>query len=258
VGRPPGLPPGDSIGAPRPAPGEAWALLLDVDGTLFEMSGHPGRIAADAHLHRLLGRLLARCDGALALVSGRSIADLDRIFHPRILAAAGQHGLERRDARGRVHRHDGASQLLRTALARLRRVEAARPGVLLEDKGASLAVHYRLAPAHGPAVERVTAEIARRLGPRFEMTPGKMVCELRPAGRDKGTAIAEFLREPPFRGRRPVFVGDDRTDEFGFALVNRRGGHTIKVGAEPSAAAWRLADAAAVRRWLASVARALR
>jgi len=121
-----------------------------------------------------------------------------------------------------------------------------------------LALHYRTAPAAAASVTAVMARVAADLGPRFETLRGAMVVEVRPAGRHKGTAIAAFLRESPFRTRTPVFVGDDRTDEAGFAVVNRRGGHTIKVGTAPSVATYRLSDPHGVRRWLGRVARALR
>lgn len=242
--------------APLPEPGDRWALLLDVDGTLLEIAARPDDVVADPQLNQLLCDLHDRCGGALAIISGRSIADVDRVFHPHILPAAGQHGLERRDAAGRVHRH-GASDGLRLALARLRRFEAHHPGIVVEDKGASLALHYRMAPdAAGPAIDLVT-RVAAELGSRFETLSGAMVIEVRPAGRDKGTAIGDFLREPPFQDRVPVFVGDDRTDEFGFALVNRCSGHTVKVGPGASSATWRLPDASGVRQWLARVVQAI-
>lgn len=249
---------GGAVGqAPLPARAERWALLLDIDGTLFDLVDRPTDVLAGPVLLRLLGRLHRGCEGALALISGRSIADIDRVFRQHPFPAAGQHGLERRDARGRVHRHDGICVALREAIERLRRFEARNPGVLVEDKGASLAVHYRMAPACAEAVSEIMGKVAADLGPQFELLPGVMVLELRPAGRHKGTAIAEFLREPPFRGRTPVFVGDDCTDEHGFRLVNRRGGHTVKVGSGLSVATHRLSDAPGVRRWLARVARLL-
>jgi trehalose 6-phosphate phosphatase len=244
--------------APLPAAGDRWALLLDVDGTLLEFLERPQDVVAGPSLQRLLAGLADRCGGALALISGRTIADLDRVFPARTFPAAGQHGLERRDAAGRVHRHAGGGGGLGAALACLRRFEARHPGVLLEDKGASVAIHYRAVPALGPDAVALVARVAATLGPRFEVLHGAMVVELRPAGRDKGSAIAEFLREAPFRGRTPVFIGDDRTDEFGFVLVNRRRGLTIKVGPAPTAATHRLPDAAAVRQWLTQIARRLR
>ena len=239
---------------PLPGAHARWALLLDVDGTLLALRDHPLLVRADRTLLRLLDRLAARVGGAFALVSGRSVADLDRIFAPRMWPAAGQHGLERRDATGQLHYRVGAERQIEHAAIRLRRFVANHPGMLLEHKGASLAVHYRLAPSRAQEVARALDAVVAELGPRFEIVEGKMVREVRPVGRNKGTAIAAFLREAPFAGRCPVFVGDDRTDEFGFALVNRAGGHSIKVGPGATEATWRLPGPQAVRRWLAQVA----
>jgi trehalose 6-phosphate phosphatase len=121
---------------------------------------------------------------------------------------------------------------------------------VLEDKGVNFALHFRSAPELGEQTQAAVRGLARELGGEFEVQLGKMVVELRPSGKDKGVAISEFLAETPFRGRTAVFVGDDLTDEIGFELINRVGGHSVKVGPGESAARWRLADAAAVRAWL--------
>ena len=123
-------------------------------------------------------------------------------------------------------------------------------GLVLEDKGASVALHFRLAPQLEQAALDAVREASAPLGSAVQVQGGKMVWELKPAGADKGTAIEEFMREPPFAGRTPVFLGDDVTDEHGFRVVNRLGGHSIKVGAGDSAARWRLPDPAAARAWL--------
>ena len=140
---------------------------------------------------------------------------------------------------------------LKVAAARLAAFAAAHPGLLLEDKGRSLALHYRLAPQLEGEARALVGEVLAGLGEGFELQRGKMVLELRPGGRDKGSAIAEFMAEAPFRGRVPAFVGDDLTDEFGFGVVNGMGGVSVKVGEGASQARWRIADAAAVRAWLA-------
>ncbi len=248
-------------GAPAPeaqdgAPGldARTALFLDVDGTLVALAEHPDAVHVDAQLLALLERLREAMGGALALVSGRSLEALDRLFAPQRFAAAGQHGAERRAADGSLHRHAPLAPRLHEAAARLRALAAANPGLLLEEKGSSLAVHYRHAPAAGPLVEAEARRVLEALGGDFELQAGKLVFEVKPSGRDKGTAIAEFLGEAPFAGRTPVFVGDDLTDELGFASVNRLGGASVKVGAGPTAARWRLPDAAAVRQWLAGCA----
>jgi trehalose 6-phosphate phosphatase len=231
-----------------------WALFLDVDGTLLDHADSPDAVSVEPALRALLARLLAATRGALALVSGRPVADLARLFAPLEIPAAGQHGTERRAADGSVHRHAPPRARLREAASRLARLAAPHAGLLLEDKGMTLALHYRRAPALAGRVEREMRAVAAALGDAFELQAGKFVWELKPSGRDKGVAIAEFLREAPFRGRLPVFLGDDLTDEQGFALVNRLGGHSVKVGPGPTGARWRLADAAAVRGWLAQYA----
>ncbi|HVC10661.1 MAG TPA: trehalose-phosphatase [Burkholderiales bacterium] len=233
-----------------PAPSPSWAFFLDIDGTLLELAERPDMVHVDAALVKLLGRLQQAAGGALALISGRSIADVDTLFTPLELAVAGQHGIERRDAAGRTHQHAFPRELLRAAAVRLHAFAAAHPGLLLEDKGHSLALHYRQAPQLADAARAEAAAAAAELGHEFELLAGKMVFELKPGGRDKGKVIEEYMQEAPFRGRAPVFVGDDLTDEYGFGVVNRMGGHAIKVGAGRSAARWRLADAQAVRAWL--------
>jgi trehalose 6-phosphate phosphatase len=227
-----------------------WALFLDVDGTLLEHAERPEQVRAEPAVLRLLEALCRGSGGALALISGRSIADLDRLFAPLRLPLAGQHGIERRDAGGRLHRHAFPADLLRRAAARIGEFAARHQGLLFEDKGYNLALHFRRAPQLAGAAQSAVRQAAAQLGGEFEVQEGSMVVELKPSGRDKGMAIAEFMREPPFAGRTPVFVGDDLTDEHGFGVVNRLGGHAVKVGPGASAAPYRLADAAAVRAWL--------
>lgn len=233
---------------------ERPALFLDFDGTLVAHENHPAAVAIDAELRRLMEGLRASTGGALALISGRSIADIDALFAPARFAVAGQHGAERRSADGSMHRHAPAAQRLRGPLEELRRFVARHPGLLLEEKGTSVALHYRNAPGLEEAAGNEARRALAAIGDEYELQGGKFVLELRPSGRDKGTAIAGFLGEPPFAGRAPVFVGDDLTDELGFELVNLRGGTTVKVGAGPTRAQWRLADASAVRRWLGEFA----
>ncbi len=233
-----------------PAFSARWAFFLDIDGTLLELAERPERVRVDAALVRLLGELHRAAGGAVALISGRSVAGVDALFAPLELPVAGQHGIERRDGAGHMHRHVGALEPLRRAAARLQAYAAARPGLALEDKGASLALHYRQAPKLVDEARAAMAAVAAALGEAFELQGGKMVLELKPGGRDKGSVIEEFMHEAPFRGRTPVFVGDDLTDEYGFGVVNRMGGHAIKVGAGASTARWRLAGTRAVRAWL--------
>jgi trehalose 6-phosphate phosphatase len=233
-----------------PAFSPNWAIFLDMDGTLLEHVERPDAVRADAALGKLLVELQEATGGALALISGRPIAVLDVLFAPLRLAVAGQHGIERRGADRIMHRHTFPLEPLRRATRQLGEFAARHAGLLLEDKGHSLALHFRLAPELAGAAREAVANALSTLGPDFEMQAGKLVFEIKPGGRDKGTAIEAFMAEAPFAGRLPVFVGDDASDEYGFANVNRMGGHAIKVGPGPSNARWRVADAAAVRKWL--------
>jgi trehalose 6-phosphate phosphatase len=227
------------------------ALFLDIDGTLLEIAETPMSVRVEPGTIELLGRLQERLGGALALISGRPIADVDRLFAPLRLPVAGQHGTERRDGDGRFHRHDApliALDRLRDAIARF---AATTPGVLVEDKGLSIAVHYRRAPLYASRIREFLEEALRGSDDDLGLQAGKMVLEVKPTGRNKGTAIAEFMAEPPFAGRIPAFLGDDVTDEFGFEVVSGRGGFSVKIGDGETGAPWRLEGVAATRSWLA-------
>ena len=227
-----------------------WAFFLDLDGTLLEIAETPEEVDPGPVEVDLLKRLSGAADGAVALISGRSLGRIDELFKPLVLPAAGQHGVERRDARGKRHRYRFAVSRLRPAAGGIRDFAAQHRGLVFEDKGASVALHYRLAPKLAAAAQAAVREAAEPLGESVEVQNGKMVVELKPAGCDKGKAIGEFMCEPPFSGRIPVFIGDDVTDEYGFRMVNRLGGHSVKVGEGPSAARWRLENPAAARAWL--------
>ena len=245
--------------AARPS---AWALFLDVDGTLLGFQGRP----EDVHLHHSLCRILdaldAGLDHAVALVSGRTLADLDRIQAPLKLPAAGLHGLERRDADGTVDQGvEGAA--LDHMRAGLSAFVDRHDALWLEDKGRTLAVHYRAEPGLQRIVlDRVHALCAEEAPDTLAVLDGKMVCEVKPRHADKGSAIRSFMARPPFAGRLPVFLGDDVTDEDGFRAVNALGGLSIRVGAQPAGklthAAYRLPDEAAVEAWLDRVRQAVR
>jgi len=227
-----------------------WAFFLDLDGTLFEIRATPQAVRRAPEEVELVRRLQEASGGAVALISGRAIAKVDDLFAPLRLAAAGQHGAERRDARGVVTRADLPAREFDLAERAIRAFAARHEGLLFEHKGLSVALHYRLAPHLAEAAHAAVREAAAALGGAVEVQGGKMVAELKPSGYDKGSAIGEFMREPPFAGRVPLFIGDDATDEHGFEVVNRLGGHSVKVGEGPSAARWRLAAPAAVRAWL--------
>lgn len=234
-----------------PAAQSDWAYFLDLDGTLLELAATPDTIRVDSALPQLLTALHQACAGAVALVSGRALADLDLRLGVPHLPKAGQHGLERRDARGQVAQHaapEHAWQAIREALAPLLERHS---GLLLEDKGLALAVHYRQAPELASHVHQLMHRLVGELGEDLVVLEGKCVVEIKPAGVDKGTAIVEYLAEAPFHGRRPVFIGDDKTDEHGFVAVNERGGISIGVGGGTLNARYRLADVPAVRHWLA-------
>jgi len=227
-----------------------WAFFLDIDGTLLDIAETPGAVEPGVRELVLIEDLASAAGGALALVSGRTLPSIDRLFAPLKLPAAGQHGFERRGADGRRRRHRFPAERLRPVAAELRAFTAAHEGVLLEDKGASLALHYRQAPQLGATAREAMREAAEPLGDLVEIQAGKMVWELKPAGADKGMAIAEFMAEAPFAGRVPVFLGDDVTDEQGFRVVAAAGGHAVKVGEGESVAHWRVPDPAAARDWL--------
>ncbi len=235
---------------------QEWAFFLDIDGTLLEIAETPAAVEAERHEIVLVRALQRAADGAVALVSGRALAAIDELFFPLKLPAAGQHGIERRDARGRVHRASYPLESLQRAAAAVRDFAESHKGLVFENKGSSFALHYRLAPQLEAAAHAVVRDAAARLGDWVEVQSGKMVAELKPAGRNKGIAIEEFLREPPFAGRTPVFLGDDLTDEHGFRVVNGRGGYSIKVGHGKTLARWQVADPAQARAWLEQCASA--
>ncbi len=234
-----------------PPPERNWAYFLDADGTLIEIAETPDGVLVDAVLLRLIEQLSRACGGALALVSGRSIANLEALIGCRHLPMAGLHGLERRDAEGRWRTHTTAFEAKTAIKSALLPVVERHPGLLLEDKGLTLALHYRQTPTLAAYVHRFMAR-QTHLGEGLEIQRGKRVVEIKPAGIDKGSAIDAYLAEPPFRTRRPVFIGDDLNDEHGFAAVNRLDGISIKVGRGASCARFRLPDVQAVRRWLSS------
>lgn len=181
-------------------------------------------------LAALLERASEVLSGALAIVSGRSLADLDRLFAPRRGPAAGLHGLERRDAQGTTHQTARGRPELAIARAMLEAIGGQHPGLLVEDKGASVAVHFRQVPQLERDLTWLLEQLARDLGPDFMLLPGACVLELKVRGPTKADAINAFLAEPPFAGRVPVFAGDDLTDLDGFTAVERAGGLSISVG----------------------------
>ena len=242
--------------APRrgrpPALNARCALFLDIDGTLLDLASAPDRVRVDAYIRALLPALAQGLGGAVALITGRAIADADRLFRGLVLPVAGQHGLERRAADGSIHLHEASMRGLERLRRELARFATRHPGLLLEDKGATLALHYRRAPGLAAHVHRTLRTMLRAtaVSAQWRLQPGKRILEIKPDGRDKGTAILEYMAELPFAGRLPVFVGDDLTDEYGFVAAMHLGGWAVKVGRGPTRARYRLRDVAAVRAWL--------
>lgn len=224
-------------------------LFLDVDGTLADLAPTPDEVRIGSELIALLERIHGQLEGALALISGRPLAQLDRLFAPLRLPAAGIHGFERRGGTHVVFRPTLVAESLGAVRAQLADAASSRPGLLLEDKGVALALHYRAAPEAADTVAALITAAAQRLGPGFEALEGDMVYELKPATLNKATAIEAFMTEEPFEGRIPIYIGDDYTDFDGFGAVRRNGGVDIAVG-ERVPARWHLPDPAAVRDWL--------
>lgn len=237
---------------------QGWALFLDVDGTLVEIAETPQGVHVPASLKQLLDEVRWRLDGALALVSGRSLANLDQLFTPLRFIASGVHGCERRTADGHVLRPEVDAATIARVRSQLADFARAHDGLLLEDKHYAVAMHFRRAPEMRDEVYRIMNEMLVHLGPTFALQAGKSVLELRPGAWTKGSSITAFMQEAPFIGRTPVFIGDDVTDEDAFAVVNDMSGVSIRVG-NPVAtlARHRLGGVSEVLRWLQSVPPAL-
>jgi trehalose 6-phosphate phosphatase len=187
------------------------------------------------------------------LVSGRSIHYLDELFAPLRLPAAGLHGVERRKASGALHGASFVDARLSQARTAVHELVEAHPGTSMEDKGRTIAVHYRMAPQVEATIRQSLIAIAKPLGSNYHIQEGNMVFEIKPRGFSKATAIKAFMKEPPFSGRKPVFVGDDLTDQDGFRLVEDQGGISVAVGARVRGQ-FRLENASAVRTWLQAIA----
>lgn len=237
-----------------PAPQLEWAWFFDIDGTLARIEKSPDEVQVDAAVLEFIEALTEQTGGAVALVTGRSLADIDRLFPSIMVAAAGQHGAERRNRNGEVVRRPAPSEQLLEMRDALRDMEQRHAGLLLEDKGLSLALHYRNAPRLASFVQREVRALYLKMGSGFHMQAGKCVVEIVPVGHTKGTVVSEFMMGRPFSGRVPVFLGDDVTDESAFTVVNDLGGVSIKVGAGPTHAQFRLHDVSSVQQWLSTLA----
>ena len=237
--------------APDDLPADS-ALFLDVDGTLLEFAPRPHEVRVPADLPPIIAACARRLSGALALVSGRAIAELDSLFVPLRLPASGLHGAETRAAPGADITR--TPPLPRDVVEALMTATSPWGGVEVEDKGATLAVHYRAAPDAEAALRETLAQFATEQPVKLSLMQGEFVFELKPPGFDKGSAISGFMRLPAFAGRRPVFISDHPIDEAGFAAARALGGFGLSVGRHlPGTAGW-FANPAALRAWLAAMA----
>jgi trehalose 6-phosphate phosphatase len=224
------------------------ALFLDLDGTLAPIAARPQDVRPDARRNGLLQRLERALHGRLAVVTGRSLTDVDRILECCVSAVAAVHGLVRRDAQGRLHQHKPHPGLSEAAEV-LRAFAKRDSGLIVEEKGPSVALHYRLAPLQAEAARTCARDLAARTG--LKIQDGDMVQELRTPGPTKADSVTAFMAEPPFQGAAPVFLGDDVTDEDGFAAAQALGGMGVLVGAaRPTRARRRLAGVEAALAWL--------
>lgn len=245
----------DGLPGSLPLP-DRLALFLDVDGTLLDLAPTPDGVVVPATLIDHLIRLQDRFDGAMALVSGRSLDYLRGLFPGLSCPMAGLHGAEIAPGDASdvpVHKPVHNPTWLDAAKAELVAAARAWPGVIVEDKGAAFAAHFRLAPDLAATVEARMANLAHGLGDGVIIQRGKSVIEIRPAGSDKGAALETIMEFPAFRGRTPLAIGDDLTDEAMFASAQKLGGLAAKVGPGESLAPIRLQSPAAVRAWIESL-----
>lgn len=236
-----------------PTSADGWAFFLDIDGTLIDIAPTPDGVVVPPDLPGVLDGLFARTDGALALLTGRGLDTIDRLFAPTRLPAGAIHGSQIRYPDGTVV-VPPPSPALAGIRERLAGFVAAHPGALLEDKGTAVAVHFRSDPALHDAAEAEVREAAAA-GEDLIVQPGKMVFEIRPAQADKGHALATLMTNPAFEGRRPLAIGDDVTDESMFAAAQRLGGDAFRVGTAEKGSIARTAfeTPTDVRRWLSSL-----
>lgn len=230
------------------------ALLLDIDGTLLDFAPTPREVWVPPELGTTLGRLLQRTDGALAMVSGRSLNDIDLIFAPMQFPAVGGHGAEMRLATDNESVAAHAPPMEKELKRRLAAIAKISPGILLEDKGYSLALHYRLALHAEQAIyDAVSAIRADLPNAPMEVLPGKLVCEIKHSGFTKATGVVELMKHMPFQGRRPVFIGDDVTDETVFAIMPGMNGLALSVGRRAHGVSGHFNEPRDVRAWLFSL-----
>lgn len=239
--------------APPPLVAASHSLLLDFDGTLVALAAGPDAIEIDDALATLLHRLVGTFGGRVALVSGRSVAQLDGFLGDAVsaMAVVGSHGAETRH--GGAHILPARPDALVAAETAIRDRFGQREGVVIEIKSLGVGIHYRMSPDAETEARAIAAELGQANG--LAVQEGKMMVELRVAGHDKGSGITALMQQPPFAGTTPIFLGDDVTDEAGFAAVANLGGFGVLVGeARPTAASYLLPSVQAVREWLGTAA----
>jgi trehalose 6-phosphate phosphatase len=231
---------------------DEYAILLDIDGTLLDLTPTPREVWVPPGLAKTLNRLVEKTSGALALVSGRSLNDIDLIFAPEQFPAVGGHGAEMRlstDSEAVAVHAPPMDKELKRRLAAIARLS---PGILLEDKGYSLALHYRLAPHAERAIYEAISLIRADLpNAPIEVLPGKCVYEIKHSGFNKASGVTELMNHEPFKGRRPIFIGDDVTDESVFAIMSDFDGVAFSVGRRAQGVAGHFDEPRDVREWLA-------
>lgn len=236
---------------PPPALLQRPALFLDMDGVLAPLARTPDAVIPDSRRTAVLRSVAQRLDDRVAILSGRTIDEIDRIAETALTSASGVHGLERRRADGSFLR-TAADPAVRDVVAAFKQFAANRPGTLVEDKAIAAGLHFRGAPDAAEAAEALARRLANETG--LTLQAGHLVIELKTPGADKGKALTAFMQEPPFAGSMPVMLGDDLTDEYGFMAATALGGFGVLVGPpRETAALYGLADVDAVLRWLDSV-----
>lgn len=232
-------------------PIEDCALLLDVDGTILDIALTPREVFVSSELREVLAQLQRRMNNGIAFVSGRDIDELDLIFAPLTLAAVGGHGAEiRLEPEGEIS-SEAIAPLSKKTKQRFAAIAEAAPGIIVEDKDYSIALHYRLAPDWEDHVRRCSHEIAGEIGHgMLEVLEGKSVVEIKQAGFSKATGFRKLMSVPPFAGRRPIFIGDDKTDEVVFPVISEYGGLGFSVGRKIANTNGCFERPTDVRRWL--------
>jgi trehalose 6-phosphate phosphatase len=235
-------------------PTREFAFFLDIDGTLLDLANRPDRVIVPAALRQDLATISDALGGALALVSGRTVGEIDRLFQPLQLPASGVHGSEFRPVPGEPLQAFAPrlpDPLRRSAAA----IAGQFAGALFEDKGVAAAIHWRLCPEFGPAIQAAVLDLMRNTPGSFVTLHGHCVLEIKARSVDKGFAVGQFLEAPPFAGRKPLFIGDDVTDEAAIAAARRLGGRAYSVGKLIEGAADYFTAPQDVRLWLSRIAR---